>query len=135
MIKNMENASKQKKILIIDDSAIARLGVKKMLLESNYIIEEGVNGIEAINKMESFKPDLMIIDYLMPEMNGMIALKIIRSKGDNTPVIIISANQQDATKIKFKELNIIGMIKKHPDKRELTSLIELVFGNEIGDNI
>lgn len=131
----METASKQKKVLIIDDSAIARLGVRKMLLECNYIIEEGVNGLDAINKLASFKPDLMIIDYLMPEMNGMIALKIIRSKGDNTPVIIISANQQDATKVKFKELNIIGMLKKYPDKRELTSLIEFAFGNKTGISI
>ena len=92
------------KILIVDDSAISRMGVKKMLADRDYIIEEGKNGIEAIDIIESFSPDLMIMDYLMPEMNGLIALKIIRSKGNNTPVIIISANQQDATKIKFQEL-------------------------------
>lgn len=125
---------KQKKVLIIDDSTIARMGVKKLLVEQNFIIEEGANGLEAINKLETFKPDLLIMDYLMPEMNGMLALKIIRGKGNNIPVIIISANQQDATKLKFKEFNIIGMIKKHPDKTELMSFIESVFKNESGDN-
>ena len=117
------------KILIVDDSAIARMGVKKMLVDRDYIIEEGISGIEAIDKIESFRPDLLIMDYLMPEMNGLIALKIIRSKGDNTPVIIISANQQDATKIKFQELGIIGLIKKHPNKEELLSLIDSVLTN------
>ena len=97
------------KILIVDDSAIARMGVKKMLADRDYIIEEGKNGIEAIDIIESFRPDLMIMDYLMPEMNGLLALKIIRSKGNNTPVIIISANQQDATKIKFQELGSMNL--------------------------
>ena len=117
------------KILIVDDSAISRMGVKKMLADRDYIIEEGKNGIEAIDIIESFSPYLMIMDYLMPEMNGLIALKIIRSKGNNTPVIIISANQQDATKIKFQELGIIGIIKKHPNQDELLSLIDSVLSN------
>lgn len=114
------------KILIVDDSAIARMGVKKMLANRDYIIEEGISGIEAIDKIASFRPDILIMDYLMPEMNGLIALKIIRSKGDNTPVIIISANQQDATKTKFQELGILGLIKKHPNQDELLSLIDSV---------
>ena len=126
---------KQKKVLIIDDSTIARMGVKKLLVDCNFIIEEGANGLDAINKLETFKPDLLIMDYLMPEMNGMLALKIIRGKGNNIPVIIISANQQDATKLKFKEFNIVGMIKKHPDKSELMSFIESVFQNDLGDNL
>ena len=131
----MDNETKQRKILIVDDSTIARFSIRKMLLDRNYIIEEAVNGVLAINKIEAFKPDLIIMDYLMPEMNGLIALKIIRGKGINTPVVIISANQQDATKLKFQELNIVGMIKKHPDKRELITLMDNILGNDIGGTI
>lgn len=120
----MQNSNRKSKVLIIDDSLIARMGVKKMISDGNFEIIEGTNGLEAIDMTTKHNPDLILMDYLMPQMNGLIALKIIRGKGINTPVIIISANQQDATILKFKELGISGIIKKHPDKNELHRLID-----------
>ena len=129
----MEISQTRFKLLIIDDSMIARLGVRKMLADRDFEIVEGINGLEAIEKVEKDKPDLIIMDYLMPQMNGLIALKIIRGKGIDTPVIIISANQQDTTIVKFKELGITGIIKKHPDKTELLRLIDIALSTKSGN--
>ncbi len=115
------------KVLIVDDSAIARMSLKKLLNDYDFEYIEGVNGAEAVKLAEEHQLDLIFMDYLMPQLDGMIALKIIRGKGIKTPVIIISANQQDATRQKFLELGIAGMIKKHPDKAALDSLIIELF--------
>lgn len=125
----MESAQRKSKVLIVDDSVIARMGVKKMIHDRNFDIIEGTNGLEAIEQVTKHTPDLILMDYLMPQMNGLIALKIIRGKGIKTPVIIISANQQDATITKFQELGITGIIKKHPDKNELHRLMDIALNN------
>jgi DNA-binding NarL/FixJ family response regulator len=126
----MNDSQRKFRVLIIDDSTIARMSIKKLLSERDYEIIEGVNGLEAIEKVNSLEPDLILMDYLMPQMNGLIALKIIRGKGITTPVIIISANQQEATISKFNEMSISGIIKKHPDKSELLRIIDLTFNTE-----
>ncbi len=126
----MRNTLEKFKVLIVDDSTIARLSLKKMLTERNFEIIESVDGLDAIDKVKVLKPDLILMDYLMPRMNGLIALKILRANGNSTPVLIVSANQQDATKHKFNELGISGIIKKHPDKTELLRQIDIALNIE-----
>jgi CheY-like chemotaxis protein len=80
-----------KKILIVDDEESIRFLYKEELEEEGYIVECAGNGEEALEKLCVFKPDLISLDIKMPVMDGIEALKRIREKERQLPVILCSA--------------------------------------------
>ncbi|MCX7966543.1 MAG: response regulator, partial [Syntrophorhabdaceae bacterium] len=95
------------KALVVDDSAFMR-GVITKMLESDGEIEvigTARNGLEAIEKVESLKPDVMTLDIEMPVMNGLDALKYIMEKNP-LPVIMFSALTQEGAEITLEALSI-----------------------------
>jgi two-component system response regulator (stage 0 sporulation protein F) len=80
-----------KKILIVDDEESIRFLYKEELEEEGYIVECAGNGEEALEKLCVFKPDLVSLDIKMPVMDGIEALKRIREKERQLPVILCSA--------------------------------------------
>ncbi len=125
----MSEKLKTAKILIVDDSIVARMGIKRMLEGEVAAMDEASNGSEALEKLKANSYDCILMDYLMPGLNGMVTLKIIKQKGIQTPVIIISANQQEATIAKFYEIGVDMMMKKHVQKQELIANIEKVLSS------
>lgn len=84
------------KILIIDDFKPNRKLITNFLKDFNIITEEANNGLEAIRKLEHFKPDLIITDLRMPEMDGhQTATHIKKILKLNTPIIAMTASSQD----------------------------------------
>ena len=80
------------RILIVDDQRRARRSVKALLATRFQLAEtcEAANGIEAIRCVEECKPDIVLMDARMPEMDGIEATRIIKTKSAHTPVIILS---------------------------------------------
>ena len=79
------------KILIADDEPSNRKILGQELIHRGYGVEMAINGIEALKKVESIRPDLLILDYMMPGLSGLDVLKALRKKEDDTPVIMITA--------------------------------------------
>jgi DNA-binding NtrC family response regulator len=79
------------KILIVDDEPFNLDLLEQELTDRGYAIEKAGNGAEALGKYESFHPDLILLDYQMPDMNGVDVLKALRARGHDTPVIMITA--------------------------------------------
>ena len=113
--------SKDAKILVVDDSRVVRLAMKKLLsnLEFTNIVEAG-DGQEAVEKHQSEKPALIIMDIIMPNMNGDEALEKIREQDKDTPVIILSSFAKEQKVERCRELGIEEFITKpfSPDKPE-----------------
>lgn len=112
---------KNAKILIVDDSRVVRMAMKKLLsnLEySNFI--EASDGVEAVEMHQSESPALIILDIIMPNMNGDEALAKIREKDKDTPVIILSSFAKESKIETCRELGISEFITKpfSPDKTE-----------------
>ena len=86
-----------KNILICDDAAFMRMMIKDILTKNGYnIAGEAENGMVAVEKYNEVKPDLVLMDITMPEMDGLEALKVIKAANPGATVIMCSAMGQQA---------------------------------------
>ena len=86
-----------KNILICDDAAFMRMMIKDILTKNGYnVAGEAENGAKAVEKYNELKPDLVLMDITMPEMDGIQALKNIKAADAGAQVIMCSAMGQQA---------------------------------------
>ena len=86
-----------KNILICDDAAFMRMMIKDILTKNGYnVVGEAENGLKAVEKYSETKPDLVLMDITMPEMDGIQALKKIKELDSGATVIMCSAMGQQA---------------------------------------
>ena len=86
-----------KSILICDDAAFMRMMIKDILVKNGYnIAGEAENGVKAVEKYQETKPDLVLMDITMPEMDGIQALKKIKAIDANASVVMCSAMGQQS---------------------------------------
>ena len=86
-----------KTILIVDDAAFMRMMIKDILSKNGYnVAGEAENGAKAVEKYNELKPDLVLMDITMPEMDGIQALKKIKETDPSALVIMCSAMGQQA---------------------------------------
>jgi CheY-like chemotaxis protein len=77
------------RLLIVDDSLLVRSQLKEFFSSIGSIIfEEAVNGIEALEKHRSFRPDVIILDYIIPAPDGLAILKILRKIDEDVKIIM-----------------------------------------------
>jgi two-component system, chemotaxis family, chemotaxis protein CheY len=83
------------RILITDDALFMRVTLKNILTKAGYdVVGEAANGVEAVNLYTELKPDIVTMDITMPEMDGIAALKEIRSKFPSAKVVMCTAMGQ-----------------------------------------
>ena len=114
-------------ILVIDDSFVNRQYIKTVLEDKNIHVIEAGDGAEALDILESSKPDLIILDLLMPVMDGIETLQKIRDKGYKYPILVLTADIHDATRQKCLQLGVYGFINKPTTEKEILRLINQVF--------
>jgi CheY-like chemotaxis protein len=116
-----------KKILVIEDSSYQILLINKILEKAGYESSSCIEGSEGLLLVQSFKPDAIICDLLMPKMGGKEVVKILRESGDKTPVIILTSDIQESTREDLQELGISAYLLKPVDRGELLGTIEKIF--------
>ncbi len=84
------------KILIVDDAEFLRVRISKMLVSNGHQVLEAENGAVAVNAYMANRPDAVLMDVTMPEMDGLAALKAIRSSDPNARVVMLTALGQES---------------------------------------
>ncbi len=102
-------------ILIVDDSTLQRAIVRSHLEEAGHKIREANNGQEALDTLEGFTPDCMVLDLLMPVVGGIEVLRILREKGSDLPIVVATADVQTSTRKEIESLGVVKMINKPID--------------------
>ncbi len=112
-------------LLMVDDVPLNLLVVTKMLTRFNFRIRTAANGVEALEKMAEEKPDLVLLDILMPQMDGFEALQRIRSNPDtkDTRVVILSALNSTEDIVKGFNLGANDFITKPIIMEKLISCV------------
>ncbi|MBL8058302.1 MAG: response regulator [Anaerolineales bacterium] len=84
------------KILIVDDAEFLRVRISKMLVSNGHQVIEAENGAVAVNSYKTNRPDAVLMDVTMPEMDGLAALKAIRTGDPNARVVMLTALGQES---------------------------------------
>lgn len=105
----------KKKILVIDDEADFLEMIKIRLEANNYEVITAPNGKEGLEKVKQEKPDAVLLDILMPELDGLRVLRRIRRDNKNLPVFIITAFSNEERFKLANDLKASGFIVKTSD--------------------
>ena len=118
-----------KNILICDDAAFMRMMIKDILTKNGYTVAgEAENGLKAVEKYAELKPDLVLMDITMPEMDGIQALKKIKSTDPAASVIMCSAMGQQAMVIESIQAGARDFIVKPFQADRVLAAVKKVIG-------
>lgn len=102
----------QHKILIVEDEEIIRLGLQDNFELENYIVETAADGEEAIAKADSFLPDLVILDLMIPKKSGFEVCRVIRKKHPKCFIIMLTAKTEETSKVAGLEMGADDYVTK-----------------------
>jgi len=119
--------SQTKKVLIIDDEQEICEMLYSFLIPHNYKVFLAFNGQMGLEYFEEIKPDIVLLDLKMPDIDGIEVLKIIR-KVSKTPVVIITGHPQEVSEIHLADLNIEGYIEKPVSLQAVLNTLKFLIG-------
>jgi two-component system, OmpR family, alkaline phosphatase synthesis response regulator PhoP len=113
-------------ILIVDDKRnIVELANLYLTEEGFQVITAG-DGVTALEKVEQYKPDLVLLDIMLPQMDGWEVCRRLRKSGNNVPIIMLTARAEDVDKVVGLELGADDYVTKPFNPRELVARIKAV---------
>ena len=115
-----------KKILIVEDEANIRELLRLYLEREGYTVIEAENGVEGIKKWKSDKPDMLLLDVMMPVMDGWAVCKEIRAESD-VPIIMLTAKGETADRVSGLEMGADDYIVKPLEMPEVIARVRAVF--------
>jgi DNA-binding NarL/FixJ family response regulator len=116
------------RVVLADDHAVVRAGLKAVLSAARDIevVAEAKNGREAVNLVERFKPDVVVMDLSMPELDGTAATKEIVEKGLSVRVLILTMHAEEDYLVPLMEAGAAGYLVKSVADRELVDAVRAV---------
>jgi len=125
-------ANQQKRILIVDDSTVVRQQLRKLIeMHPDWqVCGEAVDGEDGVEKAQQLVPDLIILDFAMPGMNGLQAAHEIGRSLPNTPILLFTMFLSSELVQDARNCGIRGAVAKTEVGRDLVPCIEAVLRQE-----
>lgn len=119
-------------IVLADDHQILRQGLRKLLEEEEglHVVGETGDGIEATELVEKLKPDILVVDMVMPGLNGLDVIRSVRQRSEQTRIIILSMHANEAYVVEALRQGASGYLLKESSSTELIRAVyEVVAGH------
>lgn len=122
-------------IFIVEDNTLYAQLLKKHLVSNNYQVRVFYNARDCLNALDEQQPDVLTLDYTLPDMGGHEAMKEIQKRSPQTNIIIISAQESINTAIELMKNGAYDYIRKASDTREkLTNIIKNLYASDLLKN-
>lgn len=121
------------RILVVDDHAVVRRGLRMVLsLEADFeVVGEAADGAEALQRALELRPDVVLMDLLMPVMDGIAATRAIRSELPDTEVVALTSVLEDGSVVEAVRAGAISYILKSTDAPELCEAIRAAAAGQV----
>jgi two-component system, NarL family, response regulator NreC len=121
------------RVILADDHTVVRAGLKAVLSTARDIevIGEAKNGIEAVALAERFKPDVIVMDLSMPDLDGTAATKQIVEKGLPTKVLVLTMHAEEDYLVPLMEAGAAGYLVKSAADRELVDAVRAIAHGDV----
>jgi DNA-binding response OmpR family regulator len=116
-----------KKILVIEDNTGIQMSLRDEFESEGYQVSVAGNGQEGLDKAKEEHPDLIILDIMLPLVNGFEVCQRLRKAGDHTPIIMLTAKDKEIDKILGLELGADDYVTKPFSLREMVSRVKTIF--------
>lgn len=123
---------KKLRIMIADDHSIVREGLKQLLeMEEDFIVVgQAANGLEVIEKIDSYEADVLLLDINMPGMNGLQTIKELKRIGNDIKIVILTIHEDREYLMETMQMGAAGYILKDSDSASLYKAIRSVASGE-----
>jgi two-component system response regulator NreC len=113
------------KIVLADDHRIVRQGVRALLeAEPDFsVLAEAKDGLETVSMVERFHPDVLLLDLIMPEMNGLEVTRVVRKRFPKTNVVVLTMHANEAYVLEALQAGAQGYVIKDSSSEELVRAI------------
>jgi DNA-binding response OmpR family regulator len=117
--------TKSKKVLVVDDDPLVIRLVKELLKTQGFSVETAKDGIDAMIMVQKNKPDLIVLDIMMPELNGYDVLKTLKFKEEykKIPVILLTSREQELDK-RISKMMGIDYLQKPLDREAFLNKVQ-----------
>lgn len=114
------------KILVIDDSRVIRMRVRDMLPQGNFEVLEAKDGVEGLNAIREQRPNLIMLDFLLPRMSGWEVFQEIQGQPDlqHIPLVLMSGRKEEVTEKMSEPFEFFEFIQKPFEQKELIEAIK-----------
>ena len=114
------------KILVIDDSRVIRMRVRDMLPQGNFDVVEAKDGVEGMEAIRAQRPNLIMLDFLLPRMSGWEVFQEIQSQPDlqRIPLVLMSGRREEVTEKIQEPFEYFEFIQKPFEQKELIEAIK-----------
>ncbi|MCG3111786.1 MAG: response regulator transcription factor [Candidatus Manganitrophus sp. SB1] len=120
------------RILIADDHRVVREGLVAILKSRSDmdVVGEAINGFEVIEKTKALKPDVILMDISMPQMNGVEATRAVRKISPEIGIVVLTMHDDDATIFELVRTGVHGYLLKDADSSEIVKAIQSIYKGE-----
>ena len=121
------------RVLVVDDHPVVRRGIRSLMAEEPDItvIGEAVNGRDALEQVEKLQPDVILMDLVMPEMNGVDAIQAITASHPEMRILVMTSFAADDKVFPSIKAGALGYILKDSDPEDLVRMIHQVHRGEL----
>ncbi|HEX8192397.1 MAG TPA: response regulator transcription factor [Allosphingosinicella sp.] len=115
------------RIFLADDDPLTREGVKLLLSRSIYqVVGEAENGAATLERIAAARPDLLLLDFDMPERSGFDVLRTLRERGDRRPVVLLTGRISDERVYEALQIGLNGLVIKATAMQQLLTCLDAV---------